>query len=261
MAVSGARRLQSHHLIQTAWRFSRCYRPIVTIGRDCVRATCMGATSRHMSERMNRKMRRAQKQKLRADTVPAVRGSIPTEPTLIARRVASLFSESLRCLASGQTAKAVVLCDRILSLKPDLPEAHCNRGVALAQLGKLHDAEQAYRQVIALRPDHPEAYSNLGEVLRCLGRLDDADKAVRYAIALQPQFADAFSNLGNTQRERGSLTEAEAAYREALALKPDFPEAHNNLGTVLVDLGRPAGCRARPTASHCAQSALRCGVL
>ena len=188
---------------------------------------------------MNRKMRRAQKQKLRADMVPAFRGGMPADTAFIAKRVASLFSESLRCLASGQTAKAVALCDRILSLKPDLPEAHCNRGVALAQLGKLHDAEQAYRQVIALRPDHPEAYSNLGEVLRCLGRLDDADKAVRYAIALQPQFADAFSNLGNTLRERGSLDQAEAAYREAIALRPGFPEAHNNLGTVLVDLGRP----------------------
>lgn len=188
---------------------------------------------------MNRKMRRANKQTLRADTIPPVHGGMPADPAFFARRLTSLFNELLRCLQCGQMAKVVALCDRILSLKSDLPDVHCNRGVALAHLGKLHDAEQAYRQVIALRPDHPEAHGNLGEILRCLGRLDDAEKALRYAIALRPQFADAFSNLGNALRERGNFAEAEAAYREAIALKPGFPQAHNNLGNVLVDLGRP----------------------
>ena len=79
--------------------------------------------------------------------------------------VLSLFNEALHYQQAGQTSRAVALYDQILSLKPDIAEVHCNRGVALVRLGRLEDAEAAYRQAIALNSSFASAHNNLGVVL------------------------------------------------------------------------------------------------
>ena len=160
------------------------------------------------------------------------------EPASIPDDMASLLTEVMRCHKSGQLTEAVAMYDRILSLKSDIPEVHCNRALALAGLGRLGDAEAAYRQAIVLNPKFPTAYVNLGDLLRISGRLEDSEETLRCAIALSPQSAEAFSNLGNTLKEQRRPNEAEAAYRQAIALKPHFGEAYSNLGNVLLELGR-----------------------
>ena len=147
--------------------------------------------------------------------------------------VAPLFTEAVRSQQSGRLAEAVDLYERILLLRPSLPEVHWNCGVALARLGRLGDAEAAHRQAIVLDPDFPDSYVNLGDLLLCFGRVDDAETTLRHAIALNAQFAEAFSNLGNALKEQGRLGEAEAACRQAIALKPDNAQAHCNLGNTL----------------------------
>jgi tetratricopeptide (TPR) repeat protein len=185
---------------------------------------------------------------------------------------ASLFIAVVGCRRSGRLAEAVALYDRILLLRPDLPEAHCDRadaltglgrpgeaeealrraialrpqfgeafsnlGNALKEQGRLGEAEAACRQAIALKPDFADAYNNLAIVLLALGKLDDAEKALQRAIVLRPKFGEAFSNLGHALKEQGRLAEAEAACRQAIALKPDFPDDYSNLAIVLLSLGR-----------------------
>ena len=114
---------------------------------------------------MNRKMRRAAKQQAGRDADSTTRPSQNRIESHAAAGVAQLFAEGVRCQQSGQLVEAVGLYDRILSLKPDLPEVHCNRGVALVGLGRLEDAEAAYCQAIALNPDFADAYNNLGIAL------------------------------------------------------------------------------------------------
>jgi tetratricopeptide (TPR) repeat protein len=175
---------------------------------------------------MNRKMRRAEKRR------------IGRHSELAGRDEASSFAEAVRCYQFGQFAEAVALYDGILSLKPDLPEVHCNRGAALAGLGRLGDAEAAYRRAIALNPDFANAYNNLGNVLREHGRLDDAERAFRHAIRRKPEWPLAHSNLGIALKSQGRLDDAEAAFRRAIALNPHAPDAYGNLGDVLWCLGR-----------------------
>jgi tetratricopeptide (TPR) repeat protein len=171
-----------------------------------------------------------------AERVPPIPSR--TEAVAISDSIAVQFTAALRCHQSGHLAEAVVLYDRILSLKPDLPEVHSNRGAALAGLGRLGEAEAGYRRAIALKPDFGDAYNNLGNLLCDLDRLHDAEHVFRQATRLKPGSARCQSNLGTALKDQGKLAEAEAAYRTAIALEPGFADAYNNLGDVLSDLRR-----------------------
>ena len=186
---------------------------------------------------MNRKMRRAEKlQSVRGGALDAriKRGRPGSTPGSLA----SLFSEAVRCLQSRQSARALALCDRILSLRPGLAEAHSSRGVALLGLDRIADAEAAFRQAIALKVDFVDAYNNLGIVLCRLGRPADAEGVLRQAIRLKPECAHAYSNLGSALKSQSRFDEAEAAFRQAIALNPDLADAYSNLGNTLQALGR-----------------------
>jgi Flp pilus assembly protein TadD len=57
-------------------------------------------------------------------------------------------------------------------------------GNASYRLGRLREAESAYRRAIAIDPGHGPAYNNLAHVLAELGERDDAVAAARTAVAL-----------------------------------------------------------------------------
>jgi predicted O-linked N-acetylglucosamine transferase (SPINDLY family) len=106
------------------------------------------------------------------------------------------------------------------------------------QAGRLHQAEQLYRQILAQQPNHAGALHYLGVIARQAGRSDIAVDLIRRSIALEPGDAEAHSNLGSVLKDKGLLKEAIAAYRQAIALCPNYAEAHNNLGDVLRDHGQ-----------------------
>ena len=150
----------------------------------------------------------------------------------------SLVSDALQHQQSGQTSQAVALYDRILSLKPDIAEVHCNRGVALVSLGRLEDAETAYRQAIALNPSFANAHNNLGVVLCEIGKPYDAELAFRAAIKLKPKAPQHHLHLGVALRRQSKFGDAEIAHRQAIALDPGCGDAYTSLGDVLRCLGK-----------------------
>jgi protein O-GlcNAc transferase len=103
----------------------------------------------------------------------------------------------------------------------------------LHKAGRLHEAENLYRQILAREPAHFGALRLLGVLANQAGHRDIAVDLLRRAIVLDPNSPDAHSDLGNALKSRGQLDDAIAAHRRAIALKPDFPEAHNNLGNAL----------------------------
>ena len=100
----------------------------------------------------------------------------------------------------------------------------------LQGLGRLKDAEFAFRKAIELKPDYAKAHYNLGNILRDLGDLQDAEFSFCKAIELKPDYAEAHLNLGNVLKNVGKLQEAEISTRKAIEIKPDFAEAQSNLG-------------------------------
>ncbi len=105
------------------------------------------------------------------------------------------------------------------------------------QGGRLHEAEQIYRQVLALEPNRVEALVLLGEIVEQNGNLDEAVACWRRVLQLKPGFALAHNNLGVACKAQGNLNEAIACYRRALELGPDYAQAHNNLGVACKERG------------------------
>ncbi|MBI5771664.1 MAG: tetratricopeptide repeat protein [Verrucomicrobia bacterium] len=83
------------------------------------------------------------------------------------------------------------------------------------------------------------AYNNRGMAVAQAGRLDDAERDYRKSLEIAPAYPNANNNLGHLLEQRGRPVEAIPFYRAAIAAKPDLLEAHNNLGNALSDVGQP----------------------
>jgi tetratricopeptide (TPR) repeat protein/tRNA A-37 threonylcarbamoyl transferase component Bud32 len=143
-----------------------------------------------------------------------------------------------------QRDEAVRYLTAAMALRPDSPGAQLNLGVALADQGRVKEAEAAYREAIRLKADYAQAHGNLGLALGGQGRAREAEAAMREAIRLAPDLAQAHDNLGTLLRGQGRLKEAEAAHRQALRLIPDSPGTYTNLSVVLAQQGRLAEAEA-----------------
>ena len=81
------------------------------------------------------------------------------------------YNMGLLQIRLGQLSTAVPYFERALVLEEDA-ETHAQLGNALAGLGRLAQAGQAYRRAIALVPDDIPSRYNLAEVLLVLGEAD-----------------------------------------------------------------------------------------
>jgi protein O-GlcNAc transferase len=148
---------------------------------------------------------------------------------------------------AGHPQASLALFDQTLALSPAFAEAHCNRGAALATLGRLTEADAAVRRSLALKPDYAEAWFGLGNLRAVQGADDDAIDAFRQALKLQPDNAQAWTNLAISLQRQGKLDEAVAAYERARAILPGVALIHYNLAIAHLILGRTdeavAGCR------------------
>jgi predicted O-linked N-acetylglucosamine transferase (SPINDLY family) len=134
---------------------------------------------------------------------------------------------------------ALAAYDRALRLKPHFAEALNNRGKTLLDLGRLDEALASHDGALRMRPDYAEAFYNRGNVLLYLKRLEDALASYERALQLKTDYADAHYNCGLVLQKLRRPEDALASYDRALQLKPDDAEALNNRGNVLIDLKQP----------------------
>jgi superkiller protein 3 len=119
-------------------------------------------------------------------------------------------------------ARAVEECPSTLSIL----------GVALRNLGKDLEAEEAYRRAIYLDSQYEEAYYNLGVLLRD-ERPSEARTLFRKALELDPDYAAAHRELGWALHKRRTDAEAKGHLRKAVELEPDDAWAHIYLGSYI----------------------------
>ena len=159
-----------------------------------------------------------------------------------------------------------------MSARKHAIEAHFQTGARLHAAGRLHEAEQIYRQILATTPNHADSLHLLGVValqsghpqpalthidraialrptvaayhvnranaLLALCQVEAAIAAVRQALRLKRSSAEAHMTLGHALADAGQQDEAIAAYQQALRLKPDLIDAQNGLGLALRLAGR-----------------------
>jgi tetratricopeptide (TPR) repeat protein len=120
-----------------------------------------------------------------------------------------------------EPAKAWPLFARVVQLAPDLPEAHWNYGISLAEQGKLDEAVAEQTKAIALGGDPlPQAYRSRGLALMKLNRLDEAAADFQSAIHLKPDFVPAYLNLKDVYVRQGRMDEAREVFKRAAEIDP-----------------------------------------
>ena len=107
------------------------------------------------------------------------------------------------------------------------------------QVGKNQVAADLIGAAIKVSPTNPLYFNNFGEACKALGRLQQAEGAYRHATKIAPAATDVWLNLGNLLLQQDRYDEAIEVYRECLALDPKFASARFNLATALLEHGDP----------------------
>jgi len=119
--------------------------------------------------------------------------------------------------ASGFLARAAQLVDDTRHIEPG---PLMLQGIGARLLNRWDVAEQAFRTVTTLRPTFLSAWQDLTGALANLGRLEEAEVTARHAVAMAPDDHASLGNLANVLRERGNLDEALTVITRATELHP-----------------------------------------
>ncbi len=146
---------------------------------------------------------------------------------------------SVALLALHRPDEALECCDRALKLKPQYPEALCNRGHAWCALNRPDEGLASYDRAILLAPAFYDAHAGRAKALSSVGRHREALASCDRALELNAANVDAWCQRGGILLRIKRPGEALNAFDRALSLSPDSAEVHNNRGTALRALKRP----------------------
>ena len=146
---------------------------------------------------------------------------------------AQLLEQAKRQHGEGAFADACASCRHILSLEPENVVALSLLGVSAARDGDTATALEMLERALTLGQRDPVFLANLGSVYRQAGRLDDADRCYREALASSPGSIAARFNFANLLQERGATANALAEYVKVLQQSPAHAGALNNTALLL----------------------------
>lgn len=149
---------------------------------------------------------------------------------------------SLLRLREPQAAQAAV--KKALSIDPNHVEARTLLGWIDSEIrGDFEAAVKEYTKVIELRPDLPEAYNNLGVAQKRKGDLAKAADSFSKALALKPDYSAAISNRGWVLAEQNQWSDARREFERALAINPGDDGALYGLSEALREARDYAGAQ------------------
>ena len=125
----------------------------------------------------------------------------PTQHVVFAQLGEAYSGKATQAKASAEKKefydKSVDAYQKALTLKPDDPSYHNNYALALANDGKVDEAQAELMKAAQLDPTNAgRYYFNLGAVLVNTNHMKEAADAFRKATEADPNFADAFYQLG-----------------------------------------------------------------
>ena len=145
----------------------------------------------------------------------------------------------LLLLQRGRSAAGIQQIRRAIAINPGVPPYYDNLGAALESTGDAQGALESFRKASAIDGEkNPERSFGIANALAKLGRIEEAETAYREAISLNAADSAFHFNLGGLLKSQGRLQEACECYRNASACQPSVEGALNNLGTTLRSLGR-----------------------
>lgn len=161
----------------------------------------------------------------------------PKEPDLYL----FLGISSLR-LRDAQAAELYIR--QALTLAPNHPEARTLLGWIDLEVRKDYaSAVEEYAKVVQLKPDLPEAYNNLGVAFKKKGDLEKAVANFDRALEMRGDYSEARSNRGWVYVEQKKWREARADFEQALKTDPHDQGALYGLSQLLWEARDYAGAQ------------------
>ena len=150
---------------------------------------------------------------------------------------AILLGASARAL--GRLSQAEAAFRAALDIQPANSDVRYNLALVQSDLDDQAGAIASYRALIESVPDHVQALNNLASALVRRGEFEEALSLLDRALTLRPRLALLHHTRGNALRSSGRFGEAVQAYRDALMLNPDLVRAQYNIALVEQEHGDP----------------------
>jgi tetratricopeptide (TPR) repeat protein len=141
-----------------------------------------------------------------------------------------------------QPERALEAFGRALELNPHYVDAHINRGIVLAGLGRSEEAAEEFAQAKRAGgerregiPSHHAArlanqHAALGEAYAEAGQLSAAIEQYRTALKVGPSFHDLRYRMGQLLLEAGRSLEAREEFEKVMRARPGSVEARGSFG-------------------------------
>ena len=162
----------------------------------------------------------------------------PSRPDVHELRAGALVELGRREEAVASLGRALDLRRGQGSVDTDLAALHQRRGVLLAELGRLPEAEIDFSHALRLEPESALGYLHRAWARRRAGRPEDAEADLAQARWHGKSMAPVFHNAAVQHRADGRLAEAERFFRFAVEVDPSYVISQYGLGAVLLELGR-----------------------
>jgi len=130
----------------------------------------------------------------------------------------------------GRVEQALEAFDRAVQLRSGYAAAYTNRGLLLKQQKRWRQAEEAFHQAIALGTKSPTPHIGLARLLDCVGAAREAADQLEKAVALDPSHVGALMTLANYYFECYKIGAATRNVQRVLELEPRNAAALNLLG-------------------------------
>ena len=132
----------------------------------------------------------------------------------LGENVVSLYELAIQAAILGETAEAIVLWEKFIALKSDMPEAFVHLATAYFQDNNYHSALQASKKALELAPEMKEALYNYSLCEFIIGDIGEAIAYLEYLLDSSPEFLPARFLLaaahicsGNKQKGRKRFKE------------------------------------------------------
>jgi tetratricopeptide (TPR) repeat protein len=122
----------------------------------------------------------------------------------------------------GDFDAAIAEYKKVVELKPDLPQAYNNLGVALKRKGELAAAADNFNKALERKPDFSAALNNRGWTFAEQDRWSEARRDFEQALKINPQDDGALYGLSQALREVRDYSGAQEVLGRLISRSPNF---------------------------------------
>jgi tetratricopeptide (TPR) repeat protein len=174
-----------------------------------------------------------------------------SEPEALDAETAALLERGRRAFfEESETETAIQILQQARERAPEHPDVLYNLGLVLHFVGRLEEAEAAFRAALAANPGNPRYHAWIGTILLARGpaELPAAVAALEKSVEIGPDYAYGHYQLGRAYLLQNRPADAAPVLERAVRRNPRYREAYYSLSQAYSRLGRredAARARAR----------------